>query len=640
MFAALFFERDPLRFQDLSEVLQNWVQDAGGFASFGLLLWLILVLPRMRPQDRAAIPSWQRTLFGVFLLGAAVANLVYFGLRGPELIDYLSTIGDPAAVPEPISESMKDWQSRVLTIAGIFSLAAVGLPFLVNLARLRWRRIWAIAKLSFKEAIRRRVLYVFSALLLVFMFASWFVSPKPEDQLRTYVQVVFFVMAVLLVLTASLLAAFGIPTDMRTQTIHTVVTKPVERFEIILGRFLGYVSLMAIVLAVMTSLSLLYVVRGINPDAAEESLKAREPLYGDLHFEGTSRRDKGENVGNEWEYRSYITAARPPQFAVWEFEPPPGRLADRESVRCEITFDVYRTTKGFENQGVNCTFAFLSGNARRDAEAEWRRRRGEELKKPDRPSVAEIDNKLSEELGFYELAGKRVDDFHTQSLEVPAGLFKNALKDKPAPVTVRVRCDSRTQYVGMAKYDLYLRLDDPQGRTDRLLFAVNFFKGALGILFLICLVVGVAVALSTYLSGVISWIVTMMLLVGGLSQEFIRTVATGQIAGIQGSGGQVEGPLTSLYRLSTREVAASQLEETTVKKVASGSDEVFRWLIRRVINVVPDVERFDFTSYVSEGFNIPAAQLGINFLLLAGYLLPWAILAFYLLRWREVAGAM
>ena len=33
--------------------------------------------------------------------------------------------------------------------------------------------------------------------------------------------------------------------------------------------------------------ALVHVVRGVDPDAAAESLKAREGLYGDLSFEGT-----------------------------------------------------------------------------------------------------------------------------------------------------------------------------------------------------------------------------------------------------------------------------------------------------------------------------------------------------------------
>ena len=92
----------------------------------------------------------------------------------------------------------------------------LGLPFAVSLSSLRFRRIWALTKLSFKEAIRNRVLYGFSALLLVFLFGSWFIPHKPEDQVRTYVGVVYWVMKMLLLLAAVILAAFSIPTDIRT----------------------------------------------------------------------------------------------------------------------------------------------------------------------------------------------------------------------------------------------------------------------------------------------------------------------------------------------------------------------------------------------------------------------------------------
>src|SRR5207253_8446618 len=134
------------------------------------------------------------------------------------------------------------------------------------------------------------------ALLLVFLFASWFLPYKPEKQVRNYVSVVFFAMTILLILTARILAAFSIPADLRRQTIHTIVTKPVERFEIVLGRFLGYTLLMTAVLAVMTLLSLIYVARGVDEDARQESLRARVPVFGDLRI------DNGKNVGREWAY--------------------------------------------------------------------------------------------------------------------------------------------------------------------------------------------------------------------------------------------------------------------------------------------------------------------------------------------------
>jgi hypothetical protein len=244
-------------------------------------------------------------------------------------------------------------------------LLAAGLPFALGLASVRFRRIWALAKLSFKEAIRNRVLYGFSAMLLVLLFGSWFIPYKPEYQVRSYVGVVYWVMKILLLVTAIILAAFSIPTDIRRQTIHTIVTKPVERFEIVLGRFFGFTALMTLVLILMTSVSVVYVLRGVDPEAAAESLKAREPLYGTLHFENTGSAEKGTNVGREWDYRSYITAAAPnsdPQAAIWDFPNVPRSLADRDSVRCEFGFDIYRTTKGFENRGVSCKFEFQTAN--------------------------------------------------------------------------------------------------------------------------------------------------------------------------------------------------------------------------------------------------------------------------------------
>jgi hypothetical protein len=66
---------------------------------------------------------------------------------------------------------------------------------------------------------------------------------------------------------------------------------------------------------------------------------------------------------------------------------------------------------------------------------------------------------------------------------------------------------------------------------------------------------------------------------------------------------------------------------------------VFRWFLRRVLNLLPDIDRFDFSSFVSEGFNISGADIVVGTLLLVGFLVPLMILAYHLLRWREIAGA-
>ena len=54
-------------------------------------------------------------------------------------------------------------------------------------------------------------------------------------------------------MVASILGAFNIPNDIKNQSIHTIVTKPVEKLEIVLGRFLGFAMLLTIGLAVVTA---------------------------------------------------------------------------------------------------------------------------------------------------------------------------------------------------------------------------------------------------------------------------------------------------------------------------------------------------------------------------------------------------
>jgi hypothetical protein len=371
------------------------------------------------------------------------------------------------------------------------------------------------------------------------------------------------------------------------------------------------------------------------------------PLYGDLHFENTANREKGENVGREWEYRSYISGpmpAQPPQFAVWDFPGLPASLAGRDKpVRCEFGFDIYRTTKGQENKGVSCGFAFYTWRFQPGNESLYQQDRTALLGKGGQSDAA-IDNTLAEKYGYYEVPAKEITDYHTQFVEVPPGLLKNALGDDPerrsqlqasnrpdpAPLEVKVKCNSHTQYVGMAKYDLYLRLDDPGSGSEKWLFAANFFKGAFGLWLRLGLILAVAVTLSTYLSGVISLILTWVLYLGGVSLEFIKSVAFGTNAG--------GGPFESIYRLAQRQQGTVPLDESAATKVLGASDEVFRVFVRAVLHVIPDVDRFDLTAWVAEGFNITGGQIFLNFLLLVAYLLPWGLLGYYLIKWREIAN--
>lgn len=632
MFAALVFDRDPLRAEDLPAGLMQWLQSAGGFATVGLVLFLLLGLPRLTKEERDRIPGWMKSLFLVSAVLSAIGYVV-FAIVG------LANINSDPNSAGPI------WAFRILAFAAGCAIVPVITPFLLGVSKMRFRRIYALAKLSFKEAIRRRVLYAFSGMLLVFLFASWFVPSDHKDQVRTYVGVVFAAMTYLMLFTALLVSAFSIPQDIRQQTIHTIVTKPVERFEIVLGRFFGFLALMTVVLVAMTGVSLLYVFRGIHPEAAAESLEARVPLYGDLRFENTDSERQAVNVGREWEYRSYISKPLPgqaTQFACWDFPSLPGSLGKRDEVRCEYSFDVYRTTKGDEGRDVFCIFRFSTWRFKKGNEEAFRKER-EALLKTGAPE-AKVNNDLAEKYGFFELPGQPVTDYRTLALYVPGGLFKNAVAADPereselkslgtpkVPLTVRVACDSPTQYVGMARYDLYFRLDDSSGgQTSR--FAFNFFKGAFGLWLQLALIIGVTVCLSTYLNGVITLLVTAVLFFGGLGRNFVQEVAIGKNVG--------GGPVEAMVRMTRRELSGASFADSASigDQIVSKSDDAFRLAVRLIINIIPDVERYDLSAYVAEGFNISWVQMGLVLLMLVGYLLPWGVLAYYLLHWREIAN--
>jgi hypothetical protein len=634
MFAALVLERDPIRWHDLARLFHEWVLNAGGLAAAAcVLFWLYSwINPSIRRQHGG--PAWRSGLLWMAIL-AMVAGYVGYGvLYSPIILSAISSVVETeGGQAEPLGSP--GLRQILLFVGAIGALVTILLPFVLDLFKLRARRIWAIARLSFKEAIRRRVLWIFSALLLLMLFASWFIDSEAQhDQLRSYVQVIFTAMTLLLLATAALLASFSIPADIRNNSIHTIVTKPVERFEIVLGRFLGFTGLMTIVLAFMTGISLLYVFREIDTESKQESMRARVPVFGQLAF-----LPERLNVGREWDYRGYISGgAQSPQRAIYSFavEDLPADLAEDTrgpTVPCEFTFDIFRTLKGEEGKGVLCSFFFVTRNWDAQRQADYERDREAERRKPG-ATAESVDAALAERYGLYQIPSKVVVDYHTQQIDVPTAIFRNALSgDKPgmavaagspAALQVRIKCESGGQYLGFAKYDFYVLAKERS-------FAWNFFKGAMGLWLRLCIVVGLAVASSTYLSGVVALLTTGFIYVAGFAQDYVRSLAENQLVG--------GGPLESFVRLVTTKGAPTvQLESTPTADLAKGTDVAYRWILRLFMQVIPDVDRFDWTNYVAEGFNIATWEVAIlNLVLVAGYLLPWAVLSYYLIKTREIA---
>src|SRR5207248_2946130 len=139
----------------------SWLRDAGGLAAFALAIWgVAYALQR---------PAWARRGWSprsvAFALLAGLSAALYAVFLALVLVQGLPppaprVVANPNLnpVPETIYTPL---QNLVLVVAGGLALAAVLLPIVLDLGtRIRWRRIWALARLSLKEAWSKGVVWV------------------------------------------------------------------------------------------------------------------------------------------------------------------------------------------------------------------------------------------------------------------------------------------------------------------------------------------------------------------------------------------------------------------------------------------------------------------------------------------------
>lgn len=763
---------EPYGFAEVGGLIQSWLQDAGGFAMIGLVVYLLYALAT--PTDKSQSEKLRVPTSSFMVACAALALVCYAGVGGLYALQASNrtalagiTLAEPVPPPPPpgmpIVPPRPAFHTELIPLltmfAGLFALLGIGEPFARDMAKIARRNlslsftgvrrfgrsvatytreafstrrltvagillgayaalgvliyvafpgsrlfgiyagvcvvgvtvfllamltlmlfqaegpIWAVAKLSFKEAVRSQLLWVFLIIFLPSLFPTqWFRSMKASDELRTSVGDLSTVLAFLILFPALLLSSFSIPNDIKNLNIYTVVSKPVERFEIVLGRFVGYVSLMTLVLIGLTGVSLVLLTNTqISERAREETYKARVPVRGKIDFKSvlaqfrTEKVDfSGTNVGREFDYRKYISGhPDSPQRAIWHFPTVPSGLARAEGDRVpvEFTFDIFKMTKGEQNKGVQVSFRFVTHNARQDQPDKavawpWKDKQRQEqyeaakkkyedggvnLQKP-RPGTDpatraswEAANKLAEEFGVFEYAGKEVFDYQVMGIDVPAGLFRNALQGTPATekdpntgvvttiprVSVYVKCESPGQLLGMAEPDLYLlEYEQP--------FWSNYLKGMVGLWCWLCVLVGLAVALSTYLSGVLTLLVAGAIFAVGFFPDFIRDLGANRNVG--------GGPFQALSQVLKAEQPTAPLADNSATKAVTIADRGAAWAFRRVQNVIPDLDAFDWSQFVAEGFNINSEYLVVSVLMMFGYLLPWGILSYYLMKSREVAA--
>ncbi|HLI48981.1 MAG TPA: ABC transporter permease subunit [Chthonomonas sp.] len=112
--------------------------------------------------------------------------------------------------------------------------------------------IYAIAHQTVREALRRRVMWIFlvTGIFLIAMGPVFgFLSPRDSQTVLRSLGLAAILLAGLF--TTIVTCIYLIPVEIERRTIYTVLSKPVQRFEFVLGKFLGGFAVVFINIAAM-----------------------------------------------------------------------------------------------------------------------------------------------------------------------------------------------------------------------------------------------------------------------------------------------------------------------------------------------------------------------------------------------------
>ncbi|MCP4253671.1 MAG: ABC transporter permease [Candidatus Scalindua sp.] len=189
------------------------------------------------------------------------------------------------------------------------------------------QQIQVIAKQTFKEAVRNKILFILITLGVITICCSVFmpVVGDGREKIKIVESMCFRSITFFGTLAAILLSASSIPTDIDNKVLCTITAKPVQRTNIIFGKIIGFVYIIGVLLLIMGSVSYTLIRYTALRQNAQDSrgLLARErfdPV--DLQITGDSAR----KIGNV----SWIEGGK--GASVWKFRglSPKDRKGDLE----------------------------------------------------------------------------------------------------------------------------------------------------------------------------------------------------------------------------------------------------------------------------------------------------------------------
>lgn len=542
------------------------------------------------------------------------------------------------------------------------------------------RRVWALARLAVKEALRRRVVVALGVFLLILLFASWFLNPDTPEPARLYLSFVLTATTYLVLAISLLLSAFSLPADFKTKTIYTVVTKPVHASEIILGRIIGYTLVATALLAIMGVCSYIFVVRSLNHTHTvqrDSLVNVTDPVTNDVigrdgrtsknagHFHEIELNADGSGVAQMANGHTHDVT---PDGEGFKVSPPIGFIRARVPHYGKLRF--IDRAGASKNSGISVgnewTYrSFIDGATPAAAiwqfdgvtpaidddpnhsEAEkvlpialtvrvFRTHKGVigrpilgsiQLRRPVDPNNPDAPELVTTPLPFDAL-DQQVDEIElSRSQTTPSGttvdLFKDIANEK-GEIEVIVKCLEHGQYYGFAQADCYLRMPDGSPIASYAKVYVSIWVQAV-------IVIAVGVTISTVVSGPVAMLFTAGFIILGFYRPMFNDIAMGTSYG--------GGPAESVIRILTQANVMVPLQPGVLTTLATGFDTfVSRPLMWSVAQCLPDFGAFSTVAYAADGYNVPWDRVFQDVTTCLGYVVALSVLGYFLLRTREVAA--
>ena len=131
-------------------------------------------------------------------------------------------------------------------------------------------RIYAVMLNTFREASRNRVLYGIVAVVLGVNFFGLVLGELAlQERARVVRDVGLAAISIVGSVTAIVLGVLLLYTEVQRRTIHTIISKPVERYEFVLGKYLGMALTLTFLVGLFgVTLSAILLLQGQAPNVA------------------------------------------------------------------------------------------------------------------------------------------------------------------------------------------------------------------------------------------------------------------------------------------------------------------------------------------------------------------------------------